>query len=669
MALGVASFSGLLGAPRGRAVAALGVGGGLLAAALFFRELVDPRLATRIEPSSSDLLFARGQSLGLALVATAVVFASVARLAGARGGALAAVALATTPAFFVHARSATPDMIAMASFALVMSGVALGVVREPEARAVRALGWALAGAGLALGARRFGVVVVGAPLVAGAASSVASRLAGETPRLSWPARALAAVGLALSAAAVYAATRGADGPATAWLLGAGAGRGAPATFDVSLIHVGYTLLPWAVAVPLAAASGPMDAGRRYLALSAGLGLAAHTLASTRGAPSPLVCTPAVVAWVGASLAARDERARAAPTLAGVAAVALAVVVGRDLQASPERIGVALGAVPSAELVAHAEPVVRALRFGAAGAAAVVVASLFAPRIGLARGLVAFVGLVAIGLGLRVAVYPALLRRLSPGEAYEVYARARRPGEALGVLGVDRSALGGAPVVPLASAGAAADWLVGASATRRWVAVSRPELARLNAEVRARRGSNVPVLAGEGASVLLAVSHLEPSESSVSPFDRIVVAAPPSGLRPVGVTFGERLTVVGWRLTSPSGTPLAALEARSPARLQVVLRVSGAGPLRGYCTFLHVDHTPVRYAFEQRAHAYPMELWRDGDVVVDELPVDLPAQFGKGRYAAHFGVGELPCNDDRRMPVTSGGHDGHDRAQLGALEVR
>jgi len=666
MAFGVASFFGRLGAPRGRALAALGVGGALLGAALLFRELVDPRLATRIEPSSADLLLARGQSLGLALVALAAVFGSVARLTTLRGGALAALALATTPAFFVHSRSATPDMASMASFALVMAGAALGVAREGEAPAVRALGAALAAAGLALGARRFGVVVVGAPLAAGAASAAASRLGGETPRLAWPARVGVALGLALSVAALVAATRG---TAAGWLLGAGEHRGAPATFDVALIHVGYTLIPWAIAIPLAAASGLTGAGGRFLALASAFGLGAHALATSRGATSPLAATPAVVAWIGAALAARDDRPRAAPTLAGVAALALAVVVGRDLQASPERIGVALGAVPPAELSAHAEPVVRALRVGAAGAAVVVIVALFAPRVGLARGVVAFAGLVAIGLGLRVAVYPALLRRLSPGEAYEVYARARRPGEALGVLGVDRAALGGVAVVPLTSAGGAADWLAGAATTRRYVAVSRPELARLNAEVRARRGGNVAVLAGEGASVLLAVSRLEPGESSVSPFDRIVLGAPPPGLRPAGVTFGDRLTVVGWRITSPAGKPLAALEARTPARLQVVLRVAGSSPLRGYCTFLHVDHTPVRYAFEQRTHAYPMDLWRDGDVIVDDLPVDLPAHFGKGRYAAHFGVGELPCNDDRRMPVTSGGHDGHDRAQLGALEVR
>jgi hypothetical protein len=36
---------------------------------------------------------------------------------------------------------------------------------------------------------------------------------------------------------------------------------------------------------------------------------------------------------------------------------------------------------------------------------------------------------------------------------------------------------------------------------------------------------------------------------------------------------------------------------------------------------------------------------------------------------YWGVGALPCEDDRRMHVTAGESDGHDRIPAGTLEVR
>jgi hypothetical protein len=92
-------------------------------------------------------------------------------------------------------------------------------------------------------------------------------------------------------------------------------------------------------------------------------------------------------------------------------------------------------------------------------------------------------------------------------------------------------------------------------------------------------------------------------------------------------------------------------------------------LAGHCTFLHVDHTPTRYGAEHRTHAYPIEHWHDGDVIVDDFEVDLPAHFRAGTYDAFWGVGVLPCQDDRRLPVTRGPSDGHQRVRLGKLEVR
>jgi hypothetical protein len=103
-------------------------------------------------------------------------------------------------------------------------------------------------------------------------------------------------------------------------------------------------------------------------------------------------------------------------------------------------------------------------------------------------------------------------------------------------------------------------------------------------------------------------------------------------------------------------------------VRVLVRSRSAG-INAYCTFLHVDHSPARFSAEHRDLPYPMVLWRAGDVVVDDFDVKLPAHFRAGSYRMYWGVGVLPCEDDRRMHVTSGPNDGRDRIPAGTLEVR
>ena len=55
--------------------------------------------------------------------------------------------------------------------------------------------------------------------------------------------------------------------------------------------------------------------------------------------------------------------------------------------------------------------------------------------------------------------------------------------------------------------------------------------------------------------------------------------------------------------------------------------------------------------------------------IDDFDIKLPAHFRAGSYRMFWGVGVLPCEDDRRMHVTSGPADGHDRIPAGTLEVR
>src|SRR5262249_12012347 len=163
------------------------------------------------------------------------------------------------------------------------------------------------------------------------------------------------------------------------------------------------------------------------------------------------------------------------------------------------------------------------------------------------------------LVLRAYAYPSLLARLSPGAAFEAYAAAHAPGEPLGILGIDRHALFTTDLVTLPSAEPAASWLLAPSRGRRFLALDARELTKVNAAYRAARHANVPIVAGDGGSVLLAASSLARGEKSESLLDRVVLDAPPQGLRALDAQLGaaegsagDRLEVVGWEITNGLG---------------------------------------------------------------------------------------------------------------------
>ena len=295
-----------------------------------------------------------------------------------------------------------------------------------------------------------------------------------------------------------------------------------------------------------------------------------------------------------------------------------------------------------------------------------------------RGLAIVAAGAFAGLVLRAHAYPELLSRLSPGAAFDAWAHSHRPGEPLGLVGVDLRSVAFAPgtaIAPQRDAPTAGRWLASAAhgvpeEPRRFLALAAGELPRVNAEYRGAHGKNVPVLAGSGSATLLATSSLLGSERSDNPLDAIVLGAAPRALRPIGAVLDDRLEALGWQLTDDDGHAIDAVpRGGKTVHVRVALGVKAALASGAYCTFLHVDHTPSRFSAEHRELPYPIALWRAGDVVIDDFTVKLPAHFRAGSYRMFWGVGLLPCEDDRRLGVTAGPTDGHDRIPGGTLEVR
>jgi hypothetical protein len=276
-----------------------------------------------------------------------------------------------------------------------------------------------------------------------------------------------------------------------------------------------------------------------------------------------------------------------------------------------------------------------------------------------------------GLVLRFAYYPAFHTALSNRAALRAYDESARAGDELGRLGPVEGSTAqiGSSGFATADPIQAAHWLSsGAPSARRFVLLPRESLPRLNAQVRHQdRGHNVPVLEASGLT-LLAVNRLEPGEASVNPLDAILVDHLPSELSRLDAELGGRVRVLGWSSVDEHGRPIAAARARERLRVRVYYELT-QGEVSGFCTFLHIDHRPSRFAAEHGEwRQYPMELWRQGDLIMDEFEVDLPLQFVAGDYPVYFGFGVLPCRDNRRLPVIRGAHDNH-RVSAGTLRVR
>ena len=639
---------------------------------------------------------------GMAVLGTVALYMFLARTAERRAAVYAVAILATMPAWFVHGRIMTGAMVPMACSVIILA--ALGIATLAPGATARARGAciaiALATAALSVLAARWGMpqrglvsvtavpaIAVGAAGLIWCAAARAGATAGATAGARTTAGTVLAAGIVIALVGAGAAWRG-DGWIADAMLGTRALAPGKTTFDVPAATIAYGLVPWSPLVPFALARRPSSAGHLAIMIAAVLAIAAHSALAPRTGSTTIVGVAAIAGAVAAMLRSLDDLRRPAFSLVA-AVVAIGWLVAHDIGLAPERVLVAFGASDTAVPAAHAAASSLAIRSSIFLSMALTAVALAVPRgwLPTGRGLAAVAGGVFAGLALRAHAYPELLSRLSPGAAFDAWARVHRAGEPLGLVGIDRRAVAFAPgtaVFPQLDAPSAGKWLAAADhgaprEGRRFLALTPAELPRVNAEYRAAHARNVPVLAGAGSTTLLAASALLGAERTENSLDAIVLGPPPAGLRPLGAgaVLDDRLDAVGWQLVDAKGRAIDAVPRGSrSAHVRIVTSVRGAPSaaanavkLGGYCTFIHIDHSPSRFSAEHRELPYPMALWQPGDVVVDDFDVKLPAHFRAGSYRMYWGVGALPCEDDRRMHVTAGESDGHDRVLAGILEVR
>jgi hypothetical protein len=264
-------------------------------------------------------------------------------------------------------------------------------------------------------------------------------------------------------------------------------------------------------------------------------------------------------------------------------------------------------------------------------------------------------------------YPALAGQLSPKEAFESYGRLHDAGEPLALLGVRSRAAAyyaGGEVESFTDPPRAFAWLTERKEERRWVLVKADDLPRMNALYRAQFGKNLPVLDGRSSQILLASNRLG-AHANESWLSGLVLDDPPRPALPVDAQFEDQLEAIGWEVLDKNGHIAQSVVPATSYHLRVYLRT--LRPITGsWKAFVHIDGQQRRFNGDHSVldGKYPMNLWRPGDVVVDDLPFQLEPNFTPGDYTVYFGF----FAGETRFKVTRG-QSSENRLVVGSIHVR
>jgi hypothetical protein len=408
-------------------------------------------------------------------------------------------------------------------------------------------------------------------------------------------------------------------------------------WDTPVAQLIHSAFPWVFALPMLALHVPKR--HTQVVIATCLALVVHVLVRPN---APFVGVSLLALWLGTLPGTWSANRARVPFALSLAGLALMWLTARDLTSMPDKPLASFGVIASAALpmwiarVALVPPVVALFVRGRA---------------------VSFAIAAALGLWMRWADYPALLAHLSTAEAIFASERMVPKGEAFGVFGLTPPKGARTDGKLLRSDQEAASFL--AQDTASWIALGSPQLASLNALYRKEHSQNLPVAFVSDRSMLVG----NVVAKSINPLDAVVQnESPPLTMR-ASRAVGDAIVFLGWSLARDDGTALSKPPGRKfhlRAFYKVVSPVSG-----GYCTFIHVDHTPTRFSKEHMEHRYPMQYWQAGDVIMDDFDVDLGATFGKGAYPAYLGFDRLPCDGSARMRVPD---TSDNRIPAGMLEI-
>lgn len=272
--------------------------------------------------------------------------------------------------------------------------------------------------------------------------------------------------------------------------------------------------------------------------------------------------------------------------------------------------------------------------------------------------------IAFGCYLTLGYQLELSQHFSPRKAYDRYEElADTSAEPLAVYRTDDPAMSyytQSEVRALKSERDVIDYL--SSAERQWLIFSADELNGLNQAYRKQTGAHLFIADARSAKLLLAASQPLPDMENENILAKFVMTEEPKPEFPAGTVFDDKVELIGYDLKLPSKGYVGA-----GRRFRVVWYWRALQTLGKQKVFVHIDgqgnringdHDPVD-------GKYPTHDWRQGDIVVDEQRLTVPANYGVGDYQIYVGL----FSGDTRLPISEGSNDGENRTLVGTLTVR
>lgn len=147
--------------------------------------------------------------------------------------------------------------------------------------------------------------------------------------------------------------------------------------------------------------------------------------------------------------------------------------------------------------------------------------------------------------------------------------------------------------------------------------------------------------------------------------RYLLDAAPADVKHVFAEFGGKAQLIGYTVTPehPKGGDRLDIKfywtALGPIAEDYQIFVHGDG-IGGNASRIHGDHFPAD-------GKYPTDVWREGDVVVDPMSLDIPPGYGPPQLAIFVGL----YLGNYRVPLTSKGSapaDNDNRSQAITLQL-
>lgn len=455
--------------------------------------------------------------------------------------------------------------------------------------------------------------------------------------------------------------------------------------DTLLRGLGFAFFPWSALLPMAiaglfsiapaAAETPAEGGEAspvsvaeglsfgdLLALCwFALGYLLTTLHNSLIFELPFVALAAPVLLVSGYVERLLRDDRRGGLLTAICAGLCAVMVGRDFFFAPEQyLSGAFG-----EPLRWPAPLAwvgQGLLAGAIVWGLLLASSLWARGAWRLRG---WLALAIVAVASMVVTVHGLSPQLSRHVSYRgLYTRYRQLGGGkLALFSVQQASgkIYGQEATQLYALPELMSFLAGQAGERTFAIVGSSELGGIDREAHLR-GLSYYLVDDSNAQYVLLSNRLLPGEQDLNPLRRLVSSVPPQPRVPVGVTFDERIELVGYD---------APPEINRGEELVIRLYYRVIAPVSlNYRVFLHFDgpgarfngdHTPVGGKFQTT-------YWSPGTYITDEYRMPIGRMSQAPGYYQIF-TGFWPGGDGQRMTVTSGPHESDQRVRIGAIRVK